>query len=162
MIKRSNAIYNINAMSRIPLSTLGSSPFEKLLGHAPEVLNIWSKLENAFFQSNTFEPNFLEQIRRALAFDNLCLYCMEKAGRPDQCPDDIRLSEALKFANKFAIDHKAITEKDIDQLKEKFSHSEISELISYCSFISASQRFGSVLGLRPTSTYEADLEINQT
>ncbi|KTC83267.1 Uncharacterised protein [Legionella cincinnatiensis] len=153
--KRSKAInYNHSKMSYIPLSTQGTSPFEKLLGHAPEILNNWSKLENAFFQSNTFEPDFLEQIRRALAFDNLCLYCMEKAGRPDHRPEDMRLSEALRFANIFAIDHKAINEKDMDQLKQYFSPSEISELISYCSFISASQRFGAVLGLQPASAYE--------
>ncbi|HBD7247095.1 TPA: hypothetical protein OO088_000177 [Legionella pneumophila] len=68
-------------------------------------------------QSKTFEPNFLEQIRRALAFDNLCYYCMAKAGPPDQRPEDIRLMATLKFANKFAIDHKIINEQDIDELK---------------------------------------------
>lgn len=107
----------------------------------------------SFFQSKTFGPDFLEQIRRALAFDNLCQYCMAKAGRPDDNLNDVRLSEALRFANIFAIDHKTINESDINQLRKHFSDSEISELISFCSFISASQRFGASLGLQPAATY---------
>ncbi|HGI8202232.1 hypothetical protein [Legionella pneumophila] len=141
-------------MSHIPLSNYGTSPFERLLGYVPEILNNWSNLENAFLQSKTFEPNFLEQIRRALAFDNLCYYCMAKAGPPNQRPEDIQLTAALKFANKFAIDHKIINEQDIDELKQCFLTNEISELISYCSFITASQRFGSVSGLQPAFKYD--------
>ncbi|MFO9001344.1 hypothetical protein SC848_15435 [Legionella pneumophila serogroup 1] len=141
-------------MSHIPLSTYGASPFERLLGYAPEILNNWSNLENAFLQSKTFEPNFLEQIRRALAFDNFCYYYMAKAGHPNQRLEDIRLTAALKFANKFAIDHKIINELDIDELKQCFLTTEISELMSYCSFITASQRFGSVLGLQPALKYD--------
>ena len=140
-------------MSHITLSNVGQSPFERLIGHAPEVLQHWSRLEEAFFQSKTFGQDFLEQIRRALAFDNLCQYCMAKAGRPDENLNDVRLSEALRFANLFAIDHKTINENDINQLRRYFSDGEISELISFCSFISASQRFGAVLGLLPASTY---------
>lgn len=141
-------------MSYIALSNVGQSPFEKLIGHAPEILAHWSRLEEAFFSSNTFGKDFLEQIRRALAFDNLCQYCMAKAGRPDENIQIARLSEALRFANKFAIDHKIINENDIHQLRKYFSDSEISELISYCSFISASQRFGAALGLMPASSYD--------
>jgi hypothetical protein len=55
-------------MSHIKLSNYGESPFEKLMGHAPKILNQWGKLEEAFFRSNTFTLEFLEQIRRALAY----------------------------------------------------------------------------------------------
>jgi len=134
-------------MAHIPLSTFGSSPFEQVMGHAPHVLAHWSKLEEAFFQSTTFGAEFLEQIRRALAYDNQCFYCMAKAGPPESNPTDKRLAAALKFANQFAIDHKLIEEADIARLKDCFSVAEISELISFCSFISASQRFGAVLDL---------------
>ena len=136
-------------MTHIPLSKVGSSPFEQLMGHAPYVLEQWSKLEDAFFQSTTFSAEFLEQLRRALAYDNQCFYCMAKAGPPESNPTDKRLAAGLKFANQFAIDHKLIDEADIARLKELFSVAEISELISFCSFISASQRFGAVLGLQP-------------
>ena len=136
-------------MAHISLSKVGSSPFEQLMGHAPNVLAHWSKLEDAFFQSTTFGAEFLEQIRRALAYDNQCFYCMAKAGPPESNPRDQRLVVALKFANQFAIDHKLIEAADVARLKDFFSVAEISELISFCSFISASQRFGAVLGLQP-------------
>lgn len=123
------------------------------MGHGPGILQHWAQLETAFFHSPTFDQAFLEQIRRALAFDNLCQYCMAKAGPPDKNPEDERLILALQFANKFAIDHKSISDKDITQLNEYFSSAEISELIAFCCFISASQRFGAVLGLQPASTY---------
>jgi alkylhydroperoxidase family enzyme len=140
-------------MSYIELSNYGGSPFEKLMGHVPNVLNQWGKLEEAFFQSNTFTPAFLEQVRRTLAFKNLCQYCMLKAGPPDDNPDSVRLAIALKFANKFAIDHTSILKEEIKEMGEHFSNDELVELIAFCSFISASQKFGSCLGLQSSDKY---------
>ncbi|QLH42633.1 MAG: hypothetical protein HWD59_07875 [Coxiellaceae bacterium] len=140
-------------MSYIKFSENGSTPFEKLIGHAPDISSRWEQLESAFFQSKKFNPEFLEQIRRALAFNNLCQYCMAKAGPPDENPNSARLLEALRFANKFAIDHTSIDENEILRMKNVFSDSEIVELIAFCSFISAAQRFGACLGLRPADTY---------
>ena len=140
-------------MSHIELSNYGESPFEKLMGHAPEILNQWGKLEEVFFRSSTFTPEFLEQIRRALAFKNSCQYCMLKAGPPDENPESIRLGIALKFANKFAIDHASILKEEIQEMEECFSKNELIELIAFCSFITASQKFGSCLGLQSTNHY---------
>jgi alkylhydroperoxidase family enzyme len=140
-------------MSYIELSDYGESPFEKLMGHAPQILNQWGKLEEVFFQSSTFTPEFLEQIRRALAFKNLCKYCMLKAGPPDENPESIRLSMALRFANKFAIDHASIPKEEIQEMGECFSKNELIELIAFCSFITASQKFGSCLGLQSSNHY---------
>lgn len=139
-------------MAFIQLSDNGSSPFERLLGHAPKILEDWSRLESSFVQSSTFSSDFLEQVRRALAFRNQCQYCMAKAGPPDQNPEGNKLIEALRFANKFVISN-LIDEKEIDRLKNYFSESEIVELIAYCSFISASQKIGAVLGLKVASYY---------
>jgi len=136
-------------MSIIPLSSHGNTPFEKLLGHAPEILAPWGLLEAAFFNQAAFDLDFLEQIRRALAYSNQCKYCMAKAGPPEENQEDIRLKTALRFANKFSISHLSIDANEINQLKEYFSDSEIVELIAFCSFTSASQRFGAVLGLEP-------------
>ena len=47
-------------MSHIELSNYGESPFEKLMGHAPEVLNQWVRLEEVFFRRNVFTLEFLE------------------------------------------------------------------------------------------------------
>ncbi len=141
-------------MSFIQLSTNGSTPFERLLGHKPDLLEQWAKLELVFFQSQTFDAHFLEQVRRALAFNNQCQYCMAKAGEPDQNPQDTRLIAALRFANTFAISHEAIDESEIGQLKNYFSETELVELTAFCSFISASQKFGAVMGLKAMANYE--------
>ena len=77
-------------MAFIQLSKHGLSPFERLLGHKPDLLDQWEKLESTLFQSETFDSHFLEQVRRALAFNNQCQYCMAKAGKPDQNPQDTR------------------------------------------------------------------------
>jgi len=143
-------------MSRIPLSEVGATPFERLMGWSSDILKSWSQLEQVFFQSQHFTPEFLEQVRRALAFDNLCQYCMAKAGPADYKSNDEKLVRALRFANQFAIDHKLVTDSDIEELKHCFTVAEISELVSFCSFISASQRFGAVLGLQAAHQYSSD------
>ena len=141
-------------MAFIQLSTYGSTPFERLLGHKPDLLDQWEKLELAFFQSTTFDAHFLEQVRRALAFNNQCQYCMAKAGGPDKNPQDTRLLEALRFANIFAISPADIDESEIIRLKNYFSEAELVELTAFCSFISASQKFGAVMGLKAITHYE--------
>lgn len=140
-------------MSYIQFSKQGTTPFEKLMGYAPEILSQWGELEKAFFSSKQFNAEFLEQIRRALAFNNVCQYCMAKAGPPDENPDTMRLAEALRFANQFAIDHRSIGKDGIMRMKKYFSDSELVELIAFCGFISASQKFGSCLGLQAENTY---------
>jgi len=141
-------------MSYIHLSKNGSTPFEKLMGHAPEILKKWDQLETALFQSKTFGIEFLEQVRRALAFNNICQYCMSKAGPPDENPESSRLVEALRFANKFSIEHTSINDSEINRMKKYFTDEELIELIAFCSFISASQRFGASLGLQAATNYK--------
>ncbi|CAM3015379.1 hypothetical protein [Legionella worsleiensis] len=141
-------------MSHVELSNYGGSPFEKLMGHAPEVLNQWVKLEEVFFRSNAFTLEFLEQIRRALAFKNLCHYCMLKAGPPEGNPESARSAIALRFANKFAIDHTSISKEEVQEMEFYFSRNELIELIAFCSFVTASQKFGSCLGLQSADHYK--------
>ncbi|MCX7121610.1 MAG: hypothetical protein NTZ67_07570 [Gammaproteobacteria bacterium] len=141
-------------MSHVSFSKYGLTPFEKLMGHKPEILNKWNELESVFFHSNQFDAEFLEQIRRALAFNNLCQYCMAKAGPPDKNQNSVRLSEALRFANLFAINHTSINKDEITRMKKCFTDVELVELIAFCSFISASQKFGATFGLEPATNYE--------
>lgn len=140
-------------MSYISLSNYGSTSFEKLMGHAPEILNKWNELETLFFQSQHFDGEFLEQIRRALAFNNLCQYCMEKAGPSDEDPKSVRLKEGLRLANNFAIDLTFFDTEEITRLKKYFSDAELVELLAFCSFITASQKFGASLGLQGAKHY---------
>lgn len=141
-------------MSYITLSQNGSTPFERLMGHAPHVLDKWDQLETVFFQSKKFTAEFLEQVRRALAFNNVCQYCMAKAGPPEENPESARLIEALRFANKFSINHTSINDCEINRMKQYFTDEELVELIAFCSFISASQRFGASLGLQAAINYK--------
>lgn len=141
-------------MSRITQSENGSSPWERLLGHAPEILERWAELENAFFSSSTFTPEFREQVRRALAFGNGCEYCMAKAGRPDEKQSNSRISLAVGFAQLFVRNHQDIDDSSFNVLKTEFSEKEISELFAFMSFICASQMYGASLGLKPRGTYE--------
>lgn len=41
-------------MSLIQFSNYGTTPFERLLGHAPEILNQLGKLELTFFSGQNF------------------------------------------------------------------------------------------------------------
>ena len=134
-------------MTRIKLSEFGNSPFEKLIGHNKEILIKWTELENAIFESNSLSNNLLEQVRRTLSFGNECEYCMVKGGRPELNKDDKRLQLATAFAEMFALDHKSFQEEHFNILREVFNEVEISELLSFISFITACQKLGSVYNL---------------
>lgn len=54
-------------MTTIPFSANGTTPFEKLLGHNPSILNHWNSLEETLWTETTLDKNMLEQIRRAMA-----------------------------------------------------------------------------------------------
>lgn len=139
-------------MTRIKLSDYGSSPFEKLIGHNKIVLDKWIDLEVALFTTTNLDKNLLEQVRRTIAFENECEYCMVKAGRPNFDTAEKRISAATAFAHFFAIDHKSISEKHFDILREEFNELEISELCSFISFITACQKLGRVYNL--TENYQ--------
>lgn len=74
-----------------------------------------------------------------------------KSWPPDEQQDSIRLKEALRLANLFAINHHNIDQTEIERMKQYFSEEELIELIAFFSFISASQRFGASLGLQAAS-----------
>lgn len=133
--------------TRINPSETGNTPFEKLIGHNPSVLEKWNELETVLFTKTSLDSNLLEQVRRALAFGNGCEYCMVKGGRPKFDPGDQRIQAATAFAEFFALDHKSISMAHFDYLKEFFSEPELAELVTFISFITASQKFGKVMNL---------------
>lgn len=134
-------------MTRIELSSNGNSPFEKLIGHNKIILEKWIELENALFQETELDLNILEQIRRTIAFENGCEYCMVKGGKPNYSKEDKKISSACAFAQLFAIDHKSINEKHFEVLREDFTEKQISELCSFVSFITACQKLGNIYNL---------------
>lgn len=139
-------------MTRIELSDYGNSPFEKLIGHNKIVLDKWTDLEVTLFSETKLDKNLLEQVRRTIAFENECEYCMVKAGKPNFDLTEKRISSATAFAQLFAIDHKSINDKHFDILREEFTEQEISELCSFISFITACQKLGRIYNL--TENYQ--------
>ncbi|MCC8359083.1 carboxymuconolactone decarboxylase family protein [Salinimicrobium sediminilitoris] len=133
--------------TRIGLSKTGNTPFEKLIGHNPSVLEKWNELELALFNHTSLDANLMEQVRRTLAFGNGCEYCMVKGGKPYFDIKDQKIQTATAFAELFAVDHSSIQEAHFRFLKEQFTETEIAELITFITFITASQRFGKVMNL---------------
>ncbi|WP_295201824.1 carboxymuconolactone decarboxylase family protein [uncultured Chryseobacterium sp.] len=134
-------------MTGIEFSDNGSTAFEKLLGHNEHILDQWNKLEEAFWKNTSLDSELLEQVRRAMAFENGCEYCMVKGGKPDFNPSQIKISIALGFAELFCKDHRAIRQAHFDMLREYFSVREISELCTFIAFINASQKLGRAFNL---------------
>jgi alkylhydroperoxidase family enzyme len=135
-------------MARITFSQEGLTPFEQLLGHNKEILEKWSSLEECIFNSNTFTPELKEQLRRTLAFNNGCQYCMAK-GKPSNQITDSKILIATKIADIVSKNH-IIDDKHFNLLKNEFSDKEISELLALICFITASQKFGALLDLQPS------------
>ncbi len=133
-------------MARLAFSNVGNSPFQRLLGHNPNILKHWNELENAFFSSNTFSHELKEEVRRTLAHLNGCAYCMAK-GKPSEHIQDQKIKAAVAFAKLICKNHENILDKDIDSLKQDFTDQEIAELCALISFFCASQKFGSSLAL---------------
>jgi alkylhydroperoxidase family enzyme len=120
---------------------------ERLMGHAPHILDPWTKLEDAFFASKT--PALLEQVRRTLALGTGCRYCQAKGGPPDRSQADLRTAAAVELAEHFARDHRSIDEMALARARDHFADAELCELVMFMGFIWAGGTFGAVLGLEP-------------
>lgn len=135
-------------MAKISFSNEGFSPFQKLLGHNKFILEKWSNLDECIFESETFSSELKEEVRRILAFNNGCQYCMAK-GEPSEYIYDSKILTATKIAD-IVSKNNSLSDNDFNILKKEFSEKEISELFALICFISASQRFGALLNLTPT------------
>lgn len=134
-------------MPRIKFSNYGNSPFEKLIGHNEKLLDKWNELEIVLFTDTSLSNELLEQVRRTIAFENECEYCMVKGGRADKNINDEKTILATGFAQICVTNHKDINDKHFNLLKEQFTDKEISELCTFISFISSSQKLGRVYNL---------------
>ena len=135
-------------MALISFSQNGITPFQQLLGHNKDILEKWASLENCIFSSNTFSAELKEEVRRTLAFNNGCEYCKAK-GAPSKNIIDLKTQLASHIAD-ISGKKAHISDEEFITLKECFTDSEISELLALICFITASQRFGALLGLEPS------------
>jgi len=135
-------------MARIPFSNMGATPFQRLLGHNPEILNAWNAIGETFESKGRLSPALKEQVRRTLAFGNGCEYCMAK-GKPSGVHVDAKESLAVALATIVLQDHQNIGDSVFQVLKEEFDDQEIAELCAYICFTTASQMFGAIMKLEP-------------
>ncbi|MBM7633226.1 carboxymuconolactone decarboxylase family protein [Geomicrobium sediminis] len=134
-------------MARIDESKIGETPFQKLLGHNSEIMERWNQLDKAF---EGLSSKLREQVRRTLAQGNGCDYCKAK-GKPDPLEYDEKTSIAVGFAEVFLKQKGGIANSTFDVLKESFSEKEISELCAFIAFTTASQHFGAMMKLEPST-----------
>ncbi|WP_294300637.1 carboxymuconolactone decarboxylase family protein [uncultured Chryseobacterium sp.] len=146
-------------MTTISFSKNGNTPFEKLIGYNPEILSYWNRLEEILWGGHIQDRNMLEQIRRAMAFENGCEYCMVKAGRPDFDVSQMKISIAVAFAELFCKDHKSILPAHFDMLREYFTDHEISGLCVFISFVNASQKLGKIFNLSENDQPDAAIKL---
>ena len=136
-------------MAHIEYSEKGDSPLQKLLGHNVEVLKNWDKLLSSFYEFSSFDPKLQEEVRRAVAYQLGCAYCMSH-GCPSPVIEDKKTKAAVDFARKMTQTDKAISKEDIDKLKKYFSDKEIAELCAFICFGTGYARFGASLGVDVT------------
>lgn len=144
-------------MTRINFSENGSTPFEQLIGYNTKILNQWIILEECLWKDISIDAHLLEQVRRTTAFENGCEYCMVKGGKPQFDKSEIKVSLATAFAELFCKDHKSISDKHFQMMREYFSEAEISELCLFIAFTNACQKMGKIFNL--TEDYQVNAQI---
>ncbi|MGG1572504.1 carboxymuconolactone decarboxylase family protein [Fictibacillus sp. NRS-1165] len=133
-------------MARIQESNFGATPFQKLLGHNPEIMDSWSRLGEVLGKDVRLSSELKEQVRRALAQENGCEYCKAK-GKPEPHLFDEKTSIAIGFTEVFLKTKGDLPDSIFNVLRESFSDEEISELCAFMAFTTASQYFGAMMKL---------------
>ena len=134
-------------MTKIPLSQIGETPFQKLLGHNPKILSSWTRLEKDLIEEGTLSSDVKEQVRRTLAQSNGCAYCKAK-GKPKKNMMDEKMILATGFADLFLKVKGNIPDSIFLLMNETFTIPEISELCAFITFCTASQYFGAIMNLQ--------------
>ncbi|MBU5211555.1 carboxymuconolactone decarboxylase family protein [Heyndrickxia oleronia] len=133
-------------MARISESTLGNTPFQRLLGHNEKVMEGWSYLGDVLEKDGFLSSELKEQVRRTLAQSNGCEYCKAK-GKPEPEKFNEKISIAVGFAEVFLKQKESIPDSSFEILQEYFNENEISELCAFIAFTTASQYFGAMMKL---------------
>lgn len=133
-------------MARISESLRGVTPFQKLLGYNEEIMNSWNQLGEHLGRDGRLSSVLKEQVRRTLAQSNGCEYCKAK-GKPEPHLFDEKTSIAIGFTEVFIKLRGNIPDSSFHVLRENMSNEEISELLAFIAFTTASQYFGAMVKL---------------
>jgi alkylhydroperoxidase family enzyme len=101
---------------------------------------------DSFYQFSIFDPVLQEEVRRAIAYQMGCAYCMSH-GCPSQNIKDKKIKLAVNFAKKMTQVQMPVSREDIEKLKKYFSDKEIAELCAFIAFGTGYARFGASLGV---------------
>jgi AhpD family alkylhydroperoxidase len=141
-------------MPRIPLSDVGDTTADRILGHRPEVLDAWASLRQALVgPSSTLSPQLKEEVRRTVAQHTGCAYCAS-LGTPAARQQDEREALAVAFAEAVAAGHTAVSDAQVTGLFEAFTSPQVVELLTWISFEYAGQMLGSLIGDEPATPEE--------
>jgi len=124
---------------------------ERLMGHAPHILDPWIKLEDAFFASKTFLSCASGAGTRTLALSTGCRYCQAKGGPPDRTHADSRTAAAVELAEHFARDHRSIDEAVLARARDHFGGCGAMRAHHVHGLHVAGGTFGAVVGDRARS-----------
>jgi alkylhydroperoxidase family enzyme len=142
---------------RIPLSELGDTTADRVLGHRPELLTAWENLKHALLDaSSTLSPHLKEEVRRTLAQRTGCKYCASLGNAATHHPDR-QESLAVAFADAVAEDHTAITDAQVKLLFDEFTTPQIVELLTWIAFEYAGQLFGCLIGDEPATAEQKEV-----
>ncbi|WP_323704131.1 carboxymuconolactone decarboxylase family protein [Mammaliicoccus sp. Dog046] len=125
-------------------STLGNTPFQKILGHNRKIYNSWNELSNVLENEGYLSMSLKEELRRILAQKNGCQYCKAK-GKPTHQFTDEKSSVCIGFVEVYLKMKENIPSYIIETLKETLTDEELIELITFTLFTTAQQHFGSIL-----------------
>lgn len=131
-------------MAYISYSENGENPLTKLLGHNPVLLKNWMTLLDSFYESCSLDRALQEEVRRAVAYQIGCAYCMSH-GCPTPVIEDPKTKTAVDFSRKVVQTDRPIAEQDIAPLKAFFNDKEIAELCAFICYGIGLARFGAVL-----------------
>ncbi len=149
-------------MSRIePLpAPEGTNPLQfsalaGIMARRPEILEAFGRLNRTIRFEGLLPIELKESVRRATAPKVGCNYCAALGELEERFTSE-RERLAVRFAEKIADDHKAVTDEDFERLRTEFGDEEIVELTAWiCLVTVAGQMFGSVMDVRPATAEEA-------
>lgn len=144
----------LEAVTRIPLSDVGQSRADRMIGNRPAVLHAWKELEEALVgEPSLLSSELKEQVRRTLARRTGCAFCAS-LGEPDAEHPDRAQALAVAFADLAAENHRDVTDRQVAALFDEFNTGEVVELLVFICFEYAGQMLGALIGDEPASEEE--------
>jgi alkylhydroperoxidase family enzyme len=145
-------------VSRVPTSDLSpEDPFYSILGHRPEVLEAWRRLDHVLLgdPSSTLPVLLKEEVRRSLAQGIGCAFCASVGGLPQDAHPDRKETLAVAFAEQVIENRGEIDDAVFNVLREEFDDAQIVELCAWICFKFGANVLGSLMRLQPATAEQA-------